>query len=1146
MFFNNLITIIVMLIFLTTIKQHVCSGKVIIVNNNGTDSITCCMDGTCLCNSFYSALQSIENNTIVKITSKYVVLEDTANVGNEHLNNITLIGNNVVVMCNNKGGMSWRSGDNILIEGITWDQCGNPENPTNPAIKFESVYNISISKCTFQHSKVCQTVRLVPGEEKEALVFVMNSVFTLNRVENANKCGNTYGSIVIQDYGIAYSPNKLASINISGSLFHSNGNPGQHSTHDELSFAALYCFLQSPQRLNFVVENSFIYFNNITGIYLYNSATTSKIAFNNVTVFNNQGGIKMFKQGRKMILDFVLCNFSQNNNGALVLDMNGKNNSVNFNKVIFIKNKGAYASQGAALHIKANINTMIDLFHCNFENNTAVDGSSIVYIAGQGESLRSDVAVSTSSSRFVNNQGGSVLRIAQLRLTFHSFTLFQNNSAVTGTAIYVEQNGFITVTDDSSVQFVNNTASLRGGAIFADLANCYNNGILFSNFSNFSSFTFINNTARISSNSLYFNIPKSCNVQRDYTRNDSVAYIPFKFDYAPAPNTIGSPIGASPYKINLCSPHECTTGMAGKNCLITDKKMLGESVYFTATVCNYFNDVAEPVQFRIKCVNCTKYRLLNDDILINSNSPDKVSILGINSYNDVVSDTNITLKVSSVLPDNHKEFSANLSVTLTTCYNGFVFNTVTQKCECYSSGSDDIVQCQDDQAEIKLGYWYGIIFENPMTSLCPINYCDFSHRTETRNNYYALPRVVDGQCSLHRTGAVCSDCKLGYTLAFDSFDCVNVDQCSPGMTVLVIALTFLYWIIIVAILFVLTYYFSTQVSSGYFNGVIYFYSIVDVLLVGNLYITDGVFYVVAILSSFAKLTPQFLGRLCFIKRLNAIDQQFIHYFHALCISLILIGITIAAKYFKKVALYVNRCISRVTYLFLLLSYTSITSTSLQLLRGVQYDDSDGVFVYLSPHIKYFTHRHGAYATVTLLCGLAVVIGLPLLLIAEPFLRKRANFKKIRPLINQFKPLLNQFQDSYEDKYQWFAAYYLLCRLTIMSIAYFGNRDHSDMVYYIQTACVIIVMSLFCLRPYKNQLLNILDVAILLIMLLVVNLNNYTFTKSTTAGLIYTLLLIPLLLLLGIGFKKLLVSLRMKFQKPNEIGIHHLGINERYH
>ena len=270
---------------------------------------------------------------------------------------------------------------------------------------------------------------------------------------------------------------------------------------------------------------------------------------------------------------------------------------------------------------------------------------------------------------------------------------------------------------------------------------------------------------------------------------------------------------------------------------------------------------------------------------------------------------------------------------------------------------------------------------------------------------------------------------------------------------------------------------------------------------------DGLFYTVAILTSFAKLTPQFLGKFCFVKGLDAIDQQFIHYFHTVCILFILIGITIMAKYFNKVALYVNRCIAHVTFLFLLLSYTSITSISLQLLRGVQYDDNDGVFVYLSPHFKYFTHQHAAYGTVALLCGLLITIGLPLSLLIEPCFRKEAIFQT-------FKPLLDQFQDSYKDSCKWFAANYLLCRSVIMLIAYFGNSDYNNMVYYTQTACIIIVMNHIFFWPYKKYLLNVLDAAILLTILLVVNLSNFDFSKPAMTGLTYTFLFIPLFLVFG--------------------------------
>jgi len=1101
----------------------------ITVNNNGSNSTACCMNGTsCLCNSFFDALYYIENNTTINITSESVLMDGAAYI--KLVSNITITGNGVMVMCNNEGSVTWNSGNNIHIEGITWDQCGNSIYPISPAILFDNILNISIINCIFQHSKVCRTIYLIPAEESVSL-HVINSNFMFNRVENLSVCSGSHGSgITIKDDH--YKHTKSAEIIISQSMFQSNGKPDQPKRNETFIDVVLYSFLYFPQKLNISIEHSTFSSNAILGLFLYDNASSTNIVFDNVTVFNNsQGGVKIVSASSGTMLNITSSNFIENSNGALMLDMH-ENMLLNFKNNGFLKNKGPVDSQGVALYVKANTNSVINLFHCNFDHNIANSGDSIVYITSKGpynKSLGLDVIISVNSSSFVNNELGSALHISQVKLKFCNFTLFQNNSAETGAAIYVEQNALITMCDyhESLVQFLDNTALLRGGAIYSDLSNCFNNGVLFSNLSNFNSVQFINNTAKISGNSIYFNIAKSCNIERDYTKNDSVAYIPHKFKYTQSHNTIGPAIGASPYRINLCLSHKCS--FTNENCLITGKKMLGQSVYFNATVCDYFDAVAEAVQFQVKCINCyTKYKLLNNELLVNSRSPDKVSVLAMDAHNDVVNDTIITFELSSVLSDNYRDFSARLSLVLSTCYNGFLFRTVSQKCDCYNSGSDDIVQCQKDHAEIKLGYWYGIIYNKHTTSVCPIGYCDFNHRTETRSNYYTLPKVGDDQCNLHRTGVVCSDCKSGYTLAYDSFDCVNVNKCSLEMTVLVIALTFLYWIIIVTVLFGLTYYFSSQVSSGYFNGVIYFYSIVDILLISNLYIIDGLFYTVAILSSFAKLTPQFLGKLCIVKGLDTIDQQFIHYSHVVCVSIILIGIVIITNCFKKMTLniYVNRCIARVTVLFLLLSYTSVTSTSLQLLRGIRYDNIDGVFVYLSPHLKYFTHQHAVYASVALLCGLTIVVGLPLLLIVEPFVRNNVIVKK-------FRPILHQFQDSYKEKYHWCAANYLLCRLVIMLMAYFGNSDYNHMVYYIQTACVIIVMNHVFFQPYKKYLLNALDAAILSTMLLVVNLNNFDFSKSTTAGLIYTLLFIPLLLLFGIGSTKLFMSFKMKFRNLND-------------
>lgn len=1112
--FSKMVAMFITWMLLTTISLQCVLSKVITINNSGNNSIVCCVDATCYCNSLSTALTSIKSNTAINITSETVLMKENVHVEEEVLENIIITGHNTTVMCNNTGRITWGTVTYIVMEGITWDQCGNPSDVSMPGITFSNVFNISIVSCIFQYFRVCKAVKLAVINN-DISITVINSTFLSNKVAMASDCSGNRGSLFINDY--SNNPAKQVNIKVTGCLFHDNGNPGQPKSSTSLN-AVLFYYFWSPTSVIAKIENSKFSSNGLLGAYLFDFAkSSSEISIYNISVFNNtKGGIQIGSIGPYLLLNILLSDFVENYNGGLALNIN--QGQITFNETTFVRNKISKNEQGAALYLVAQVSTTITLDHCLFDHNLATEvGKSIAYIFAQTTKATITVSVLISSSIFINNEQ-SALRVSHLMLMFDNVT-FENNIADSGAALYTEQNAVITVNKESLVQFINNTAVLRGGAVYVDLSNCFNNGIVLNELLNYSSIIFINNSARISGNSIYLNIPQSCDVVRDYTNKTSAAYIPYKLKYIQSQNTVEPAVGASPYKINLCSAYQCNA--TAKNCLIVGEKMLGQSIYFNGTVCDYFNAVSETIQFQIRCNNCSRnYRVLDNKLLVNKETPSKVAIL---ADGDIVDNRKISLELYSVLSDNYREFSATLSITLSSCHNGFSFIADEQKCLCYGGGNDINVNCHDNPAagaaEIKRGYWLGVIHSKYTTALCPINYCDFIHRAETRTDFHVLPSIVDGQCSSHRTGAVCSECSPGYTLAYASFDCVSTEQCSPYNTLIVVVLTVLYWIAITTSLFILTYYFSNQVSSNYFTGVIYFYSIVDILLTSNLYIKESLYYVVASLSSFAKITPTVLGRLCLVKGLDAIDQQFIHYSHTLCISVILIGLVFAAKFSRKLHFYVNRCIRLTTVLFLQLSYTPVTSISLQLLRGTQFSGVDGVYVYLSPHLKYFEGRHGAYATIALLCGLVLVIGLPALLLIHPLIKGRA-----RPRLILLQLTLDHFQAGYKEKCRWFAAYYLLCRLVIMLIAYFGNSDYSSMVYYIQTACVIIVLNHICFQPYKNNTVNILDTIVLLIMLLIVNLNNFNFSESAKVGLVVTLILLPLLILLTIGFKGLMVKL----------------------
>ena len=1096
--FSNRILIIVGWTCLLTL----CQSKVIEVNNEGNDSNSCCTEGTCLCGSLVKALHMIKSNTMINITSSSVTFHSYIEMGLGNLNNITIMGNGAIVACNNSGFFICSYCSNVVIQGITWDQCGNPNHPIYLyGIAFVGATDISIETCTFQFSKVCKTVIL---SLLSGYVEVIDSRFLFNYVINSSQCRVAgYGSL-----GIISEATQDIFIFITGTLFDYNGALDYDEQYVHSMSSAFYSSVSSHSNAHYVIINSTISNSLGLGSYLHNSENNVvAMQLTNFTLLNNSdGGLVIVVtsysfQTATASINIYSSTFAHNINGSLNLIVATEQTSiVEFYGLTIVRNKGTFRKDKLNININDQgtgiLMSLISPFiklnmsFCNIHKN--VGSKSIVYI-----SVKQSVASikSITSCNFTNNIG-SALYLSSTTIDLEGNILFMNNLAESGAAMYFVESAEITIKNGSIIQFIGNIAASQGGAIFIEMSFGCPKPIAIL-FTNSSTVMFINNSAGFTGNSIYFDIPESCDVVRDPTKNNSIVYAPNKFNYTSS--AIGSPITTSPYKISLCSKACHLSDNTSSSCYVPRRVMLGQSIGINATVCDYYNNISEPVKFVIECNNCNnKYRLSSNGIIIH-NGLFHITFLAVGADNDIVDNTNVTLNLSSVLSSKYRQLTATISLQLSSCQSGYVFDTNTQQCKCYEQ-SEDIIQCQQDYAEIKYGYWFGIaVFPMRTVSSCPIHYCDYDSHAETTNGYYKLPEELDDQCYSHRTGVACGECKPGYTLAYDSPDCINTDNCYAGMTVLVLVSTILYSVIVVALVFGLMQF---KISLGYIYGLIYFYSIIDILLGSNLFISEGVFQLVTILSSFAKLTPQFLGKLCFVQGLSGIDQQFIHYFHAMSVFLLIGGIVITTRFSFEIASIVSRCILRVICLLILLSYTSLASTSLQLLRPLHFDDVDGVYVYSSPSIKYFTGRHIPYGIIALLCELFIVIGLPLLLLLEPFLQRKFNFIKI-------KPLLDQFQECYKDQYRCFAAYYFICRQIIIALVYISNFNNAQ--YFLQTICIITVLIHIWTQPYRNEKLNTLDGVILLIMVLVVNLNLFAFSRSSTVIIVVVVMAFPLLL-----------------------------------
>ena len=1258
---------LICLIILTSQCVSVHSKVIIVNSNNGNDNTECCVNGECACSSLSTALLNIDNNTIINITSQSVALNNITTMGSGKLTNITITGSNVTIICNNSGSVYCESCDDVMIEGIIWDRCGDPNGANIAGVTFNGTINISLVNCTFQHSQLTAVSLLQVSDNiliqscnfSSNIPFNNPGVLAINRVIS-HGFSNTSNITVIINEGYFYNntyngippvnihidDNSVANCNITfkkstfisnqltfllhvkilklinillteisvfnnshyfgrGACIHlfsttgdaflsiiSSDFKGNHGSN-------VHCSIEGNTSIviedsNFTDSGKPKATEKIPTVYIFytsNNNNTLEIMFNKVQFSNNvnpndptQATIDaagtvcvVAKGGGDIKINMFYVNFTSNTylgydrGGILTVLLPNQNGSDQSHNIFikgckFVRNRSS--GHGGALYIDAKYNKgNIQIANTTFIQNV---GASIVYLHGF---LVNYQLVKIYDLNFTNNTG-SAMYLSSCNVKLSGILLFKNNIAMNGGAIYISQETTVSFDDRAIVHFIANRAQLYGGAIYVDLEcvhhpNQYFHSIDSYTFSigNNSVIMFINNSASTGYNSLYFNIPIhshiSCtNINKDISDSNCILHVPCQFKYFQPVNGkmmnipcdldytllngTRAPIVTSPYGLRLYFPFSdgySISSTSHNHVYFVRNNILGYPLKFTGAVFDYFMKPTISVLFNIQ-LNCSQIAEYSTNALMGVKSDhilsyyiDNFTIANVIFKGNRINFTNIncTLILQSPLyMYSFHNINATLIVELVPCIDhpGYTYSEESQTCVCYHHN----VRCSDDGNEIKRGYWFGSIVSKATTSLCPNHYCEFTNRKQTSEGYFELHNTINTQCNDHRVGRACGECSSGYTLSYDSTDCINVDQCGTGWTVLVITLTCLYWIAVVAGVFSLMY-FRSQISLEYLYGLIYYYSMVGILLNNNPYVSDGAFWFVSILSSFAQLTPQFLGKLCLAKGLSGIDQLFIHYSHAVGVSLLLLLIVMAVRYSARMSLFVSRCIIRVICLLILLSYTSIASTSLQLLLPIKFTDVIEWYTYSSPHIQYFRGRHIIYGVVAVLSQLVVGIGLPLLLLLEPVLSKRINFIKI-------KPLLDQLQGCYKDKYRCFAAYYLICRQVIFLIIYIFNSNYSNMLFYLHTACVVIVMIHIWIRPYRNEFLNAFDGIMLLCIVLEVNINTFPFLNSMTTEVSTVVVTLPLILLSMRVIKKVFHFYLMKWRYYHYTPINDFVSDER--
>ena len=769
---------------------------------------------------------------------------------------------------------------------------------------------------------------------------------------------------------------------------------------------------------------------------------------------------------------------------------------------------------GGALHFENNSDVIFtDFTNVTFHHNRAicggailandhskvtVRGNSTLIFAGNNATERGGAGYFNYSSDFLIKEnsnikfdynkalmGGAVYINCKTLFTIEgncTVYFYNNLGIVGGGAVKVFNTSNVTLKDHINIKFINNKAQY-GGAVFLDTTavmvnSSYRNCVIFKN-----------NIARVTGNSIYQDVTELCNKNCLNNKTDGIT---------------SEFVATPPSKLKLNDPAICIDNDNDTQCnsYYVQDIMLGKEIVIPACVLDYYDKPVDSTHFLVQSEIYSNYFISGPkQTFISCDTFKGINIIGHQRLSKSENfSINITLNIA--LNSNWKQISVNLIIELSPCHSGFWQYPNSKICECYNAS--DIVFCSGSSSTIKRGYWFGSVTGKPTVTFCPINYCNFTC-CETSNGYYHLSPVRDNQCRSHRSGAACGSCEEGYTLSFDSVECVPMKECSIGWTTLVLALVILYWIIIIATVFSLMHF---KVGIGYLYAITYYYSVVDLLLSQNWYISNALYTIVNVMSSVAKIIPQFLGQFCFITNMSGIDQQFIHYIHPVAISLFLVMITVLARRSHRLSSIISKGIIHVICCLLLLSYTSLATTSLLLMRPLIFHDVDNVYTYVSPDVEYFHGRHLVYGIVAVLFTIVIVIGLPLLLALEPFLNSKINFIRI-------KPLLDQFQGCYKSKYRCFAAYYMICRLIIITIIIANSSSEYIFQSLLTSACVMMDLTHQIFKPYSNPVLNNFDGVILHFLVLVSVLPlgeiHNDFSPNVAVGITFIYVMLPLLI-----------------------------------
>ena len=684
-------------------------------------------------------------------------------------------------------------------------------------------------------------------------------------------------------------------------------------------------------------------------------------------------------------------------------------------------------------------------------------------------------------------------------------------------------------------EFINNTASYQGGAVYAYLIDstdfitsrsCFiqyrsENNTFSTNKWN-ASVTFIGNKAKdnMSGHAIYATTLHSCQViisgqlsQHRYTlMNISEVFKSHgvRFDNNP---TLQPQISTDGAQLHQSKP--------SSHLIIP-----GEKYKHGVTITDDF-DLKIVTLFRASISRSTKNIEL--DPSLSSFVGDKVQLSGAPEQTG-------SLYLRTVSP---RQSYIRLKVKLLQCPPGFRLNNNSQ-CVCNVEWYVGLFKCDLEHFYTHLlpGFWAGLLAmgneSELVTSPCP--FCNYSSSASNTTEFEViLPRdhseLDETVCGGTRTGIVCGTCRKRFTVHFHSpgFLCKEEEPlgCRVGWLFYILS-----ELVPVTAVFITVLLLNISFTSGTVNGFILFSQLLGTLDVDASGIiplnfpesardairgwTQGYKVIYGFLNlDYFSLEPL---SFCLWKGATALDMLAFKYITILYALLLIVAVVWIMNQFG------GRCLGKICRItaiktsvihgistFLVVCYAQCIKVSLSLLIPVDiHIEKSSSFrpdhrVWLNGNILYFSKEHLCYTLPALFCLFTIGLLPPALLLAYPLLNrvltafgcenmKIVDYISQKFSFNKFKPVFDSIQGCFKDNFRFFASLYFLYRWMVL-IIYMTTRGFSAYFTAVGGAFLLILTIHTVCQPYIKRAHNIIDTLLFANLVLISSLSFFNYYRS---------------------------------------------------